>query len=284
MSDSVMFLSVPRLILSWYIPRWYLTSPEPYRCYKVCVIRYHFHHQSADIVSGIRSSLTSSAASNLGSNWQKIWSKSLRMTLAKTFSRPLEVKVTKLRAVHKDSIAWWENGEYPVPMRHPHDHTVYACSTWCVDDGFKSRDEYFTALQTKTFLWRPLSGQEVLKPRHNIVVRFMNVFGINRKLYATNEEQCFGTKLEWLRWSVLKLLANLFQCPCEMKLSSFVKADNELPRRMKCLSCQRYACARLLLMLFESLLWAITKTELLCCHPSHYLFMYCWPCGSDQAG
>lgn len=38
MRDSVMFLSVLRLILSWYIPRWYLTSPEPYR-YRKRVVR-----------------------------------------------------------------------------------------------------------------------------------------------------------------------------------------------------------------------------------------------------
>lgn len=49
-------------------------------------------------------------------------------------------------------------------MRHPHDHTVYAGSARLVDDGFESRDEHLTALQTKTLLRRPLSGQEILKP------------------------------------------------------------------------------------------------------------------------
>lgn len=44
----------------------------------------------------IQSFLTSSAASSFGSNWQKIWSSSLRITLAKTFSRPLEAKFTKV--------------------------------------------------------------------------------------------------------------------------------------------------------------------------------------------
>lgn len=51
-------------------------------------------------------------------------------------------------------------------MRHPHDHAVNAGSARLVDDGFKGGDEHFAALQTKTFLRRPLSGQEVLKPGH----------------------------------------------------------------------------------------------------------------------
>lgn len=49
-------------------------------------------------------------------------------------------------------------------MRHPHDHTVYARGAGLVDDGFESRDQHLAALQTKTFLRRPLPGQEVLEP------------------------------------------------------------------------------------------------------------------------
>lgn len=48
-------------------------------------------------------------------------------------------------------------------MRHPHDHTVYAGGARLVDDGFESRDQHLAALQTKTFLRRPLPGQEVLE-------------------------------------------------------------------------------------------------------------------------
>lgn len=44
MSDSVMFLSVSRLILSWYIPRWYLTSPEPCGCRKGQEIKLHLQN------------------------------------------------------------------------------------------------------------------------------------------------------------------------------------------------------------------------------------------------
>lgn len=37
-------------------------------------------------------------------------------------------------------------------MRHSHDHAVHDCSARLVDDGFKGRDEHFTALQAKPFL------------------------------------------------------------------------------------------------------------------------------------
>lgn len=60
--------------------------------------------------------------------------------------------------------AKWDNGGCTVPVRHPHDHTVYAWGARLVDDGFESRDQHLAALQTKTFLRRPLPGQEVLEP------------------------------------------------------------------------------------------------------------------------
>lgn len=108
----------------------------------------------------------------------------------------------------------WGNVEYTVPMRHPHDHTVDACSARLVNNGFKGRDENFTALQTKTFLWGPLSGQEVLKPGHNkaqfTAVQMMNVFTTNRQLYTTDVEQYFKTSTEL----VFKLLTNIFQNRC----------------------------------------------------------------------
>lgn len=53
-------------------------------------------------------------------------------------------------------------------MRHSHDHAVNACSAGLVNDGFKGRDEHFTALQAKTFLRWPLPSQEVLKPAQKI--------------------------------------------------------------------------------------------------------------------
>lgn len=60
--------------------------------------------------------------------------------------------------------AMWQNRGCTVPVRHPHDHTVYARGARLVDDGFEGRDQHLAALQTKTLLRRPLPGQEVLKP------------------------------------------------------------------------------------------------------------------------
>lgn len=124
----------------------------------------------------------------------------------------------------------WENVVYTVPMRHPHDHTVNACSARRVNNGFKSRDEHFTALQTKTLFWWPLSGQEVLKPRHKKSsvynksdVEYMDVFVANRSYCywlimmitkARLQKRISGTILWWFKEHVLKNLANLFQCQC----------------------------------------------------------------------
>lgn len=37
-------------------------------------------------------------------------------------------------------------------MRHSHDNAVDTCRAGLVNDGFKGRNEHFTALQAKTFL------------------------------------------------------------------------------------------------------------------------------------
>lgn len=51
-----------------------------------------------------------------------------------------------------------------LPVRHPHDHTLHATLTGDIDDGLEGGDEHFTALQTESFLWRPLPLEELLKP------------------------------------------------------------------------------------------------------------------------
>ena len=56
----------------------------------VLPLRKDFTHHREMRRGGMGAAQTSSAASSLESNWQKICSNSLRMTLARTFRRPLE--------------------------------------------------------------------------------------------------------------------------------------------------------------------------------------------------
>lgn len=51
-----------------------------------------------------------------------------------------------------------------LPVRHPHDHALHAALTGHIDDGLEGRDERFAALKTKSFLWRPLLLEKLLKP------------------------------------------------------------------------------------------------------------------------
>lgn len=51
-----------------------------------------------------------------------------------------------------------------VPVRHPHDDTLHTPLAGHVNDGLQGRDQRFTAFQTKSFLWRPLPLEKLLKP------------------------------------------------------------------------------------------------------------------------
>lgn len=53
-----------------------------------------------------------------------------------------------------------------LPVRHAHDDVIHSAPRWFIDDGFQSRDQRLTSLQTKTFLCRPLLLEELLKPEH----------------------------------------------------------------------------------------------------------------------
>ena len=51
-----------------------------------------------------------------------------------------------------------------LPVRHAHDDVLHTLLRGFIDDGLQSRDQRLAALQTKTFLCRPLLLQELLKP------------------------------------------------------------------------------------------------------------------------
>lgn len=168
-----MYLLLTRFNLRWYIPKWYFTSPDPWGQKSVAGVKKkgifsdELLKRQATISAGRVQ--TSSAASSLESNWQKIWSSSLRMTLASTFSLPLERsckkkrlhQTVKLRSrLYKGSVCvcvCW-------PVRHSHDYTLHSALAGHVDDCLEGWDEGFTAFQAESFLRGPLLLEKLLKP------------------------------------------------------------------------------------------------------------------------
>lgn len=51
-----------------------------------------------------------------------------------------------------------------LPVRHSHDDVLDSVLRGFIDDGFQSRDQRLTSLQTEALLCRPLLLQELLKP------------------------------------------------------------------------------------------------------------------------
>lgn len=109
---------------------------------------------------------TSSVASSLESNWQKICSSSLRMTLASTFSLPLEgrCKKKRLHQTVKVRSRLYKGVCVCLPVRHSHDYTLHSALAGHVDDRLEGWDEGLAAFQAESFLRGPLLLEELLKP------------------------------------------------------------------------------------------------------------------------
>ena len=187
-TQMVLDVSLPQWVVECYIPRWYLTSPDP-----------------------------SSAASSFESNWHRSCSSGLRQTFAKTFRRPLKTlqPITKRRKHHVQgqSLQLYfvgvkgnlnsTRGSH-LPVGHSNNVAVHPVNTGLVYHPLHRRDEHFAPLQTETLLGRKLLGEKLLesgdKPsalsnphelRSKASQKMCACVFINVKILQTERLQCY---------------------------------------------------------------------------------------------